>query len=280
MSKPIVTLPDSLDLLELEQDALERLFSWQGRFSRELMYRSAMVHLVRRVSAGLESRPRRNLRSLFYTFGRPLSVAAGRPPAGAYTAFLRALADLEQEGTLDYVSLGLTDELWENRRIGERWPGVVLISEKDGQIRLLRTVHDRADVTIQAFRGNPSAVTNSYLAAHVRERLRPGDPRALLALVDWDPFGHLIAQTAAAQLKRHGLDLGPPRLLLTPEHFTAHEISLHGYVPRVAPKHQSLAARWLATTGGINGELRGLAIDALPRERLLHLILQAVDETL
>ncbi|MFT5431012.1 MAG: hypothetical protein ACI9OJ_001691 [Myxococcota bacterium] len=274
----LVELPTSLDLRDLSGDGLTRLFRTHNRFSYELMYRSAIFHLHRRVEDGLEEPPRRNIRGLFYSYGRPLAVASGESHRRPYLAFLHAMRDLTRTGRLSMVDFGITDELWENRRIGGRHPGIIVIAEKVGQIRLLRQLHDTHDVTVQAFRGNPSAVTCEYLARHVRTDLERSRTRqtALLCLVDWDPYGHQIPGAVRTLLRRFDLPLPEPELLLTPSDYTSREIRLHSYRPRISRRHPKLADRWLNDTGGIDGRFLGLAIDAVPRDRLLALCTRAI----
>lgn len=269
---PVLELPLSVDLLTMDRAVLGRLFRVERRGPREgeisprLLFGTALYHLARRVEAGLEPPPRTNVRGLWYTVGRPLVVATGAELLDPYASFVRALTALVTEHRLiDYASLDVTDENWENRRIGGSYPGVVVFGEKEGQIRLLRAIHAEFGVSVQALRGMPSATTSSYLASHVGSALEVPAPVELVGVTDYDPRGHLIARAFRAQLAGFGLVVSGLHLVVGPELFTERELGTHAVEVPESPRdaHERRLARHHRRrerpTAGPGAGLTGLA---------------------
>ena len=280
----VLDLPLSMELLTTSRETLRHLFrkrrrgSGRSDINGQLLFRTAVYHLARRVEAGLEPAPRRNVRGLWYTLGRPLLVTSGAEFSDPFNLFVSSLTSLVREhGLLDYATLDVTDENWENRRIGARHPGVILFSEQAGQIRLLREVHATLGVSIQALRGNPSAVTSSYVARHTRETLGATGPIELVGLVDFDPFGYQIARSFLKHLEGFGLTDLELTLVLHPAMFTDAERAMHAVPVSTGPPHAGLGERWLAATGGVDGQLLGLSAGSLGWERTLAATLRATE---
>lgn len=268
-----VALPVEVDLRRVDEDTLVRLFRGReadGRINAKLMYRTAWLHLADRIRAGIEPAPERNLRSMWYDLGRRLGRLTPADEERAYGAFVIALSDLVLAGHLGYALFDLTDENWELRRIGASHPHVIVFCEKAPQFRLLRRVHLALGVSIQALRGQPSVLTSSHLVAQVRKAQgRDRRPVQLVGLTDHDPWGWQIGATFQSQLEQLGLPVAHRVAVFTPELFTDAEIAENVFpITPGSRAIETLAQRWLDAGGGVAGALMGLAVEALPSERL------------
>ena len=63
--------------------------------------------------------------------------------------------------------LDITDELWEERRIGTTRPEGIVFAENVDFTRPFRRLHEAHGVTTVVMNGNPSAISSEYTAAHV-----------------------------------------------------------------------------------------------------------------
>lgn len=94
-------------------------------------------------------------------------------------------------------------------------------------------------------------------------------PLQLVAYVDYDPWGWLIADGFAHHLARYGLEITSILHLVTPDRFTAAELRtlsrpLHGKRQEVTK-----VRNWVERSGGIGGKPRGIYANHLvPYERV------------
>lgn len=273
-----VPLPLSVDLLDLEPAVLRRLCEHAERFSAALLFRTAWMHLAERIRAGLQPPPRWNLRSSWYRWGRPLAEHTEIESDSAYAIFTSALAELVLERRkVDYALFDMTDDNWEFRRVGRASPSVILFCEKAGHFRLLRRIHADFDVTVQALRGQPKAVTSEYLVRHSQSALAEGAAVRLVGLVDYDPAGATIARSFQRQLGQLGLAVESSTSVFGPGLFSAQELETLSHEPSVAGRSASTKARrWLEATGGIGGQLRGISVGVLPPQRLESAVREAI----
>jgi len=156
---------------------------------------------------------------------------------------------------------------------GGRLPGshIVLLVEKNCLGDYAEAIHRRFGYTVLISGGSSKLIDAEFLA---RDLLQRGIRKIiLLAFVDWDPAGRDSAEAFIPQLERYQIEVCEgPQLVITPDCFTAREISLHSYpVPTSTPALITQARRWMEKGGGIGGRVRGIGADKLkPVERVLQ----------
>ncbi len=187
-----------------------------------------------------------------------------------------------KEHLVRYADFKITDTHWENRRIGETRPEILLYADKVGWFRFLRALSDTLGVSVLAVRGMPRAVTSEYTASHISDAIqaRYKAPRRvhLLAMVDYDPSGYIGAHAFEAQLNACGLTDTTLTILDWKREFSAREIRANRYPLATGKRHKKRRETWLEDTKGVNGELYGLAVDACPRRTMAALITELIDE--
>lgn len=147
---------------------------------------------------------------------------------------------------------------------------VVIVVEKDSLRGWAELLAFRYGASLLVTGGQASLIGSEHLAGDLLPVLG-GRPVVLVFLVDWDPPGWVIPQAQARQLEPYGVPVFAVRHLVRPERFTPEEIALfaHPLHPR-GPSALGLQRRWLAETGGINGQALGLHADHFwPAERVL-----------
>ncbi|MFT7624801.1 MAG: hypothetical protein ACI9WU_003991, partial [Myxococcota bacterium] len=256
---------------ELSGDELRAWFGQpDGRVFARQIARNLLLDLLDRIRAAPEDwRFEGGIRDLFHVVLEPVLARLAPDERGPseYVTFADELNGMVQHQRLvTYRELNVTDRAWENRRIGDRRPDVMVIREKLGLVRLLRRVHRAHGVSTLALNGYPNAVTMEYTAAHVLEALgTAGLPSRIhvIALTDWDPYGHNIARVFGQMLLRFGVGEVQVETPLEPELLSAPERALARY-PLRRPKstHRHVFARWLAAHFGDGTRPYGLALDA------------------
>jgi hypothetical protein len=165
-----------------------------------------------------------------------------------------------------YSELDLADENFQNRRLGQTLPNVLVFAEKVGFFRLLLRVHRRWSVSIMALGGTPSLLSTQFFV----EELSSSKPMTLIAICDWDPAGWDILHAQKRQLEDEGIEVRDLHNLIVPDLFTQRQKHLFRFpVPK---RQRSRNQRWLSETGGLDGELFGIESDALDRDLLEQLI--------
>lgn len=254
----------------------------RGRPDRIVMawfVRSTLASLAGAIARGDEPGVIGNLRTLWYRYVRPAAMRAH--PDGedkdSYRVTITQLNRMVFEWRLlEYRGFDLTDDYWEARRIGTTRPEVLVACEKQSQVRFLREVHQRTGATTLAWSGAPPGVTVENTARHawaaMRSRGRAHLPFRILALVDYDPEGHVIAGELERSLTQLGFETELHHIV-TPDHLTQAEIGYRKLpLTRRAVRNRTLLERWLARTGGVAGEPYRIRLESLPRARRLSLI--------
>jgi len=274
-------------IVELEQDIrglrrseIKRHFgsSTSNRIVLSKLIKSVIWQAYTRIKDGTEEPITGNLRTFWYRWLKPALAKVPKKYLGK-TDLYDAMSELFMEMVLElqlfsYKDFDFTDENWENRRIGEKQPEVLLFAEKRGWIRILQRFHREYGVSILALGGFPSALTSQYTAFDLKKVLGEGQAVRLIGLVDYDPSGELIASSFRKQLELSGLEVSELVTLIEPRHYTDKELALFKFpLPR---SQKTKTEAWLAETGGVGGERYGLESESMPVERLQELVKAAI----
>lgn len=258
-----------LDLRFLSRHQLHKRFaSNTGRIKIQTLMKAALIQLHERIVSGKEPPIRGNVRTIWYRYIKPILSHLDdedQVKSDPYNLMIRAFSDLAQEGKVRYMDFGLVDQNWENRRIGERHPNVIVFSEKAGWVYFLRQVHERHSVSTIALGGMPSVLSSEYTAAHTLKALDEtglvGEPVHLIGIVDWDPSGELVAQTFQRQLARCGLGDSTLDLVVHPRHYTDEERRFFKFPLPKSTRTSNDA--WVERTGGVDGGHFGLEAESM-----------------
>jgi hypothetical protein len=99
----------------------------------------------------------------------------------------------------------------------------------------------------------------------------------ILTITDYDPAGYYISDALKKQVEalKLGLDINAEvhieRLGITPNQLTPEEVEQNKYTPKPANMY-----KWLEATGGINGEAKGIELDALTPDRIRALFVSSI----
>jgi hypothetical protein len=99
----------------------------------------------------------------------------------------------------------------------------------------------------------------------------------ILTITDYDPSGYYIADTFKNQVEdlKAALNITVPvhieRIGITPDQLTPEEVSQNMYTPKPANLD-----KWFAITGGINGEPKGLELDALEPDQIREIFVACI----
>lgn len=279
-----MTLKLDKDMRLMNRDELA--FHFAARDSKRIklqpLMRAAILQVHARIQAGDEDPIWGNIRTVWYRYIKPIlshmhddDVLKSDP----YKIMTRAFADLVKKGDVRYMDFGLIDENWENRRIGERHPHIIVFSEKAGWVYFLRQIHERHGVSTLALGGLPSALTSEYTAAHILEALgtaRAADIVHLIGVVDWDPAGDVVARSFQDQLGRSGLQNTTLETVIHPKHYSDSDIDMFKFaLPRRTPTRNR---DWMARTDGVQGEEWGLEAESMPLRTVAHLVDNAIEQ--
>jgi len=281
-----MTLKLNKDMRLMNRDELAFHFAARGskRIKLQPLMRAAILQVHARIQAGDEDPVWGNIRTVWYRYIKPIlshmhddDVLKSDP----YKIMTRAFADLVKKGDVRYMDFGLVDENWENRRIGDRHPHIIVFSEKAGWIYFLRQMHQKHSVTTLALGGLPSALTSEYTADHILKALDPNrvdQPVRLIGIVDWDPAGDVVARSFQQQLARSGLQNTTLETVIHPRHYSDRDLDMFKFaLPRRTPTRNR---DWMAKTGGVRGEEAGLEAESMPLRTVAHLVDIAIGQYL
>ena len=271
----IATSPKDFRLMN--QAELRKLFSARssGRIILQRLIRGIIWQAYENISSGREEPVEGNLRTFWYRFVKPVlshfdddDVLKSDP----YDIMLRVFTEMVLEHKLfSYRDFDFTDENWQHRRVGLKYPHIILFAEKRGWIRLLTEQHKKWDVTTLALGGAPSALTTEYTLNSIVEACgKVPEVINLVGIVDWDPSGLIIANSFRDQLRELGAKKITLETIIHPKHYSEAELKIFKYgLPK---RMKTKTAEWLKLTGGISGVAMGLEAESMPLSRVRKLI--------
>lgn len=202
---------------------------------------------------------------------RVLPDGAGRSAASKlYLQLQELVAEMVGEHRLfEFQQLGFKDPRPELRCLGQRHPEIVLIAEKESLHESVKRIGREFGLTTLLLGGAPSLVETEYFVRALQAVAK--GPIRVLALVDFDPGGWIIAESFVQQCLRFGLEVGLDiHYLVRAEVFTPQELQLYAIpCPTSTPTLESRAQAWLNKGGGIGGKALGIHANHLqPYQRV------------
>lgn len=102
----------------------------------------------------------------------------------------------------------------------------------------------------------------------------------ILTMTDFDPAGYYIAEALEGQVKdilnaidREYIDVEIHRIGITPDQLSYDEVHSNKYSPKKAN-----LAKWMKRTGGIDGEEKGLELDAFSTNQIREIFVENLKE--
>jgi len=278
--------------LDLSDTVLREVLAGQPD---SVLMRSLLIAEVEAMRAGTE-RERRTMRYIWYDYIKPVLSRAGLLDKQTKNGkevdwpgkLSKYLAELVRSGFTTYQELKIVDgsrqrqvavnmvhTVADVQLTGAHFPGVILFTEKDtiwGEVVSLARLYG---VSAISGGGEPSnACTEDTVRAIVKSPALRQARLVVLSLTDYDPFGYMIAEAQAQQVREAapGLAVVHDRLGLRPEQLTPEERQAKAY----KPKDIGLS-EWYTETGGVDGEPLGLELDALPLSRLRTMFAEGIE---
>ena len=180
--------------------------------------------------------------------------------------FQRILARMiEDDRLFDYRAFGFHDEHAHHREIGSLRPHIVLIIEKDCLTDAGIAAARHSGISWIVTGGVARLIGVEFFCAALHPVYQ--GPLTVINYGDFDPGGWLNGRVFVKHLQRYDTPCPEgPQYLVRPELFTQEEIDLFS---RPLSHKDGRVDDWVAESGGINGQPRGIHADWLhPPERV------------
>lgn len=207
-------------------------------------------------------------------FLRPGSIRAPRVEEKLKLEMFLAMSRfVKGAGFFNFRQFGFVEQHPELRRVGTRRPHILLVTEKKESEKFAVRLAEEFGVSMFLLGGQPPLAATEFfsyalLEAGIHEVM-------VLALVDYDPSGWIIARATGAQLESLGIRVGGVHFLIRGETFSAEEKRLYAHPCPAGLKTQN--RKWLAETGGVDGQAFGIhANHVQPYERVRRLFLEQI----
>ena len=180
--------------------------------------------------------------------------------------YQRILARMVAEDRLfNFRDLGFRDKFAHQREIGSRHPHIVLVIEKESLSDAGIAAARHCGVSWIVTGGVARLVTVEFFCAALQEIYQ--GPVTAVDYGDFDPGGWLNGRTFVKHLQRYDTHCPDgPHFLIRPELYTQEELDL---LSRPLSGKDGRVDEWMAESGGIAGQPRGIHADWLqPPERV------------
>ncbi|KAF1083871.1 hypothetical protein SPSYN_03027 [Sporotomaculum syntrophicum] len=203
----------------------------------------------------------------------------------------RYTADLVRRGLLTYKDLHIVDQSRQRSnpsnsysivdlktygyQVGvSAYPNIIISTEKDTVYSIIKNLANLFGCSCISGKGQNSLGAMEDLLRNMGSNY---DDIYILTLTDYDPSGYYIADTFKNQVEDLKSALGITavvhieRIGITPDQLTTVEVEQNKYTPK--PTNLD---KWLNVTGGINGEPKGLELDALAPDRIRQIFVTSI----
>ncbi|MFA7468120.1 MAG: hypothetical protein WCY82_07635 [Desulfotomaculaceae bacterium] len=203
----------------------------------------------------------------------------------------RYTAELVRKGLLTYKDLYIVDQSRQRSnpsnvfgvvdlqtygyQVGvSAYPNIIISTEKDTVYNILSDLAALFGCSCISGKGQNSLGAMEDL---LRGMGRCYENIFILTLTDYDPNGYYIADTFKNQVEDLRKAMGIKsvvhieRIGITPDQLSREEVEANKYTPKPANLE-----KWFKVTGGINGEPKGLELDALTPERIREIFVTSL----
>ena len=214
------------------------------------------------------------IRSFWYQFIKPALARTDslNQKVDQYAQMIKAFVRLIQVCDLiRYKDFGFTDDNQNDRKIGIN-NHIILFAEKAGHFPLLQRIAKETDVTVLSLGGQPSLLSAEYFVNEIKASgINIQKTFYTFSLVDYDPSGWIIRDAFLDDLRFYGLKHLQNQDLILPGIFSQEEIDLNKFPLPAPPEMKVKNQEWLKKSGGIDGKLFGLEVDAAPVQQIENL---------
>lgn len=206
----------------------------------------------------------------------------------------RYMAELVRLGELSYKDLNIVDNSRQREAPSESYrttsirsygykvqiapySNIIICTEKDTAYSIIRDLSSFFGCSCISGKGQNSLGAMEDLLRQIKERAGDSKPIYILTMTDYDPAGYYIADTFKNQVEDLRLILKLKsevyinRIGITPDQLSRAEVEANKYSPKKAN-----IEKWLEMTGGINGEPKGLELDAFSPDRIRELFIESI----
>lgn len=214
------------------------------------------------------------LRGFWYSYIKPTLARADslNHDVDQYSQMIKVFVRLIQyRNLMRYRDMGFIDDNENDRKIGIN-SHIILFAEKAGHYPLLKRIAEEVDITILSLGGQPSLLSAEYFVDDIKSHdIDIRKSFYTFSLVDYDTSGWIIRDAFLNDLRFFGLKHIQHTDLILPDIFSDEEIHLKKYPLPTPPEMEQKNKKWLKESGGIDGKLYGLEVDAAPTQRIQKL---------
>lgn len=277
------------DLHAMSADDLRREF--HHRTTGAVNVRELMANVIWQYRCWLdlpEGNPHRrfpiggNIRTFWYYLKPMLSRLGVLNPDPEYEIMLSVFNDCVGKRRLfRYHDFGFVDERRGWRQLGTSYPHIIMIAEKHGHYPLLQQLQAEFGFSIIALGGQPSLLTGEYFCAELAEVVDlDKTPLRFIAMVDYDPAGHIILDAFTGFMQHFGMRHHTCGRVVEPDRFAPEDLANAAYaVPMNTPGDRTKTRNWIRKFhGGIDGKPLGIECEALIFAGMVHPIVAQLFE--
>lgn len=155
------------------------------------------------------------------------------------------------------------------------YPNIIIATEKDTVYEIIKDIAELYGTSCISCKGQNSLGAMEGLIRGMFSRWRYDheghiDEIIILTMTDYDPAGYYIAEALESQvndilkaLGNHNTTVTTRRVGITPDQLTEEEVYENMYSPKKAN-----IEKWMDRTGGIDGQEKGLELDAFTNQRI------------
>jgi hypothetical protein len=171
-----------------------------------------------------------------------------------------------------YKDMGFLNNNAGTVHIDKNWH-VMLIGEKHGKYAVLEQIAKALNCTVFTLGGQPSLLSMEYLVDDYKEKgIDIRKSMYLIFVVDYDPAGWIIRDSVIRDLEFYGMKNIQPIDIVMPSILTRVELDLAKFP--LPTTQETLNQKWLALSGGIDGQPYGFESDSIPFERLQKTVIE------
>lgn len=238
---------------------LMRNIIWQQRAAR-LKSTTKDVSLF---LTGRQKRPfRGNIRSFWYAYTKAPLDNLNIVKKSHYKILSNTFTKLVDEGLIQYQDIGFTDETKPTRILGKT-DNVIVVAEKLGHLELLQELNKKYGVTVIMLGGQSSLLKASFFTNDIKKSGTNLKRKFhLFTIVDYDTSGWIVRDGFIKHLAIYKIKDITVTNLIRPDLLDEASIRVRTVKLPNPPNMEKKNKNWLKESGGINGELLGLQVEA------------------